>query len=510
MSLRVCLLAVGVAALASGASAATLAEARTSAIAWLERNQNANGSWGSGGTRAITTAEALRALAAASASESPPSGTSVAIQRAQTWLLNHQPASLDARARKIRSLAATGVYLSGAGERIKQSGKTEGWGVVEGAAPTSYDTALVLGALQAVGVGVGGSLATKKNRVLLADPAGGRRYDDGWSGDFIPDTGDAPSDRTTTAEVVRAMVAVATSAELEPSRIFISSGGVAIQPTVSSLEVATRLAAIHALGGTDPVLEDELVSASRLTNGVWSASDALVNARGLLAVTTKPGLVFSGSDWDGDGVPNAEDAFPYDPAEHSDSDGDGVGDIEDEDADGDGILDGEDEDLFPGDPTEWSDFDGDGIGDNSDPDIDGDGLANLDEYREGTHPKRVDSDGDGFVDGEGGIVAVAGFSTGWDLDGDGYVDGERGVSDPTDGGHHPGRPGDVAPLGHPDVEIGIEDLVVLSRFLENRLLIEDVQGTDHNRGIVEAALDANGDGVFDAGDFLTVLQQVQP
>ena len=44
-------------------------------------------------------------------------------------------------------------------------------------------------------------------------------------------------------------------------------------------------------------------------------------------------------DSDGDGVPNEEDAFPYDPSEWTDSDGDGIGDNGDTDDDNDGILD---------------------------------------------------------------------------------------------------------------------------------------------------------------------------
>ena len=60
----------------------------------------------------------------------------------------------------------------------------------------------------------------------------------------------------------------------------------------------------------------------------------------------------SDTDNDNDGVEDALDAFPFDPAESADTDGDGVGD---------------NADAFPDDPTEWADTDGDGIGDNSDP-----------------------------------------------------------------------------------------------------------------------------------------------
>jgi bifunctional DNA-binding transcriptional regulator/antitoxin component of YhaV-PrlF toxin-antitoxin module len=102
-------------------------------------------------------------------------------------------------------------------------------------------------------------------------------------------------------------------------------------------------------------------------------------------------------DRDGDGVDNDQDAFPDDPTEWSDLDGDGDGDNADTDLDGDGIDDSSDpdrdgddvdneQDAFPDDPAEWSDLDGDGIGDNADPDRDGDGFSNADELAAGTDP----------------------------------------------------------------------------------------------------------------------------
>ena len=55
-----------------------------------------------------------------------------------------------------------------------------------------------------------------------------------------------------------------------------------------------------------------------------------------------------------------------------------TGNLPNSDTDGDGYDD--DVDAFPTDPLEWLDTDGDGIGDNSDPDIDGDGVANGADY----------------------------------------------------------------------------------------------------------------------------------
>lgn len=67
-------------------------------------------------------------------------------------------------------------------------------------------------------------------------------------------------------------------------------------------------------------------------------------------------------DIDGDGIANEQDAFPYDRSEWRDTDGDGVGD---------------NADRFPNDPREWKDGDGDGVGDHADPDRDGDGVPDL-------------------------------------------------------------------------------------------------------------------------------------
>jgi len=106
------------------------------------------------------------------------------------------------------------------------------------------------------------------------------------------------------------------------------------------------------------------------------------------------------TDSDDDGVDDGADAFPNDPNESSDLDGDGIGDNADTDRDGDGVNN--DQDAFPNDPNESSDLDGDGIGDNSDLDRDGDGVNNDEDFYP-DDPTRSqdpnnDSDGDGVPD----------------------------------------------------------------------------------------------------------------
>jgi hypothetical protein len=103
-------------------------------------------------------------------------------------------------------------------------------------------------------------------------------------------------------------------------------------------------------------------------------------------------------DGDCDGVPDAEDNCPDEPnLDQLDTDDDGDGDLCDNDDDGDGHDDADD--AFPLDPAEWSDVDGDGIGDNADVeecdgvDNDGDELIDEDLPLSWFYP---DSDGDGF------------------------------------------------------------------------------------------------------------------
>ena len=166
-------------------------------------------------------------------------------------------------------------------------------------------------------------------------------------------------------------------------------------------------------------------------------------------------------DTDGDGVFDADDAFPEDAAETTDSDEDGVGDNADafpddaeesQDSDEDGV--GDNADAFPEDATETTDSDEDGLGDNTeaelgtDPtngDSDGDGIDDGSEVEDGTDPTNEDTDNDGLTDSE--EVEAGTDPTNGDSDGDGALDGEEVAdgTDPTDsnsGGADPVIPGE--------------------------------------------------------------------
>ena len=180
----------------------------------------------------------------------------------------------------------------------------------------------------------------------------------------------------------------------------------------------------------------------------WSDQDEVVCGSELL----DSGSVPADSDTDGecdaldpddddDGVVDSDDAFPSNPTEWADTDGDGIGNnadgdddgdgwgdstesdcgsdpmdgevspkdidgdgacnIQDPDDDGDGVAD--ENDAFPLDNAEWLDTDGDGLGDNSDQDDDGDQF--VDEYESecmsdplDPNSSPSDSDGDGICD----------------------------------------------------------------------------------------------------------------
>ena len=107
-----------------------------------------------------------------------------------------------------------------------------------------------------------------------------------------------------------------------------------------------------------------------------------------------------------DGSPDEIDAFPNDPTQSADTDGDGFGDD----------PFGNRPDMFPDDSSEWYDFDGDEVGNNAD-----DFPLDPTQWE--------DADGDGYGDNVFGINhdAFPVDETQWeDADGDGYGDNPNG------------------------------------------------------------------------------------
>ncbi len=166
---------------------------------------------------------------------------------------------------------------------------------------------------------------------------------------------------------------------------------------------------------------DQLMSSgSEWFLGAQIAQYGIVGQSSPLGVAVSPGtarlvsgplLMYNGiaayseADSDGDGTPDAMDAFPADPAEDTDTDGDGIGNVADPDDDNDGVNDNAD--AFPLDPNEWADSDGDGVGDNADAfptdpteyvDTDGDGVGDNADAFPDDPGEWQDSDGDGIGD----------------------------------------------------------------------------------------------------------------
>ena len=137
---------------------------------------------------------------------------------------------------------------------------------------------------------------------------------------------------------------------------------------------------------------------------------------------------FGCPDADEDGTSDLNDAFPFNPSQQADRDGDGYGDNQDSQA--------TEVDMFPSDGTQWNDTDGDGHGDNpggtaadrfpNDPtrwqDTDHDGVADEDDAFPDDATQQTDADGDGYgdnINGNRGDVFPNDPEEWSDTDGDG-------------------------------------------------------------------------------------------
>jgi len=121
-----------------------------------------------------------------------------------------------------------------------------------------------------------------------------------------------------------------------------------------------------------------------------------------LALVWGGGCVHTSFDPDDDTSAGDDDAGDDDAGDDDAGDDDtGDDDTTPVDSDGDGCPD--DEDAFPTDPDECVDTDGDGLGDNGDPDDDNDGIFDWEEQVYGddcrvSDPLEADTDGDGIDD----------------------------------------------------------------------------------------------------------------
>ena len=132
-----------------------------------------------------------------------------------------------------------------------------------------------------------------------------------------------------------------------------------------------------------------------------ASSNVISFTNGILDTDSDGILDIVDTDLDGDGITNAEDDFPTDPAEWLDSDSDGVGNNADTDDDNDGWVDNTEKQYStdPLNPSDHpSDLDNDGIPDAGDNDIDGDGVPNLLDAFPENPEEQIDLDKDGIGD----------------------------------------------------------------------------------------------------------------
>ncbi len=182
------------------APAGVYASANQRAVLWLETQQDASdGSWrdSSEARTFLQTAEAVLALHQANR-------RSVAYYAGQTWIENHDPQNLDARARRLLVLRATqssaqpDIDALLAAVSAPAAGQS-GWGLAKRYRAAPLDTALALDALRTAGASFnsGPAIAYLKGTQLAG------AANQGW-----PATaGGTTADAYTTARVVQALAA---------------------------------------------------------------------------------------------------------------------------------------------------------------------------------------------------------------------------------------------------------------------------------------------------------------
>lgn len=261
--------------LAGSAWAGSYATPSLRAAEWLETQQNSgDGSWAdvSAAKTFLQTAEAVLALHQVNRRRA-------AYYAGQTWIENHDPHNLDARARRLLVLRSTqsssqpDIDALLAAVASPASGQA-GWGLAKRYAAAPLDTALALDALRTVGASFSGTEAIAYLKAQQLSSAG----DQGW-----PTAAGATTDAYTTARVVQTLAAYRAS---DPSLATPLANAVATLKAKVGTSSAPHLRAAAALAylRMDPnsadarTLLDSLVAIQRADGGF----DAGVFAAGLI------------------------------------------------------------------------------------------------------------------------------------------------------------------------------------------------------------------------------------
>lgn len=193
------LVATLMAALPDAAHAGPYASANQRAAQWLETQQDSSdGSWrdSSQARTYLQTTEAVLALHQANRRQA-------AYYAGQTWVENHDPQNLDARARRLLVLRATQSSAQQDIDALLAAISTpavgqSGWGLTKRYRAAPLDTALALDALRTMGASFSSSQAIAYLKATQLTPAN----DQGW-----PTAAGSTTDAYTTARVVQALAA---------------------------------------------------------------------------------------------------------------------------------------------------------------------------------------------------------------------------------------------------------------------------------------------------------------
>ncbi len=262
--------------IASSVEAGVYATPAQRAAQWLETQQNASdGSWHdiSEARTYLQTAEAVLALHQVNRRRAP-------YYAGQTWIENHDPQNLDARARRLLVLRATQSSAQPDIDTLlsAQSSPTagqSGWGLAQRYLASPLDTALALDALRTAGATFNSAQAIAYLKATQLTAAG----DQGW-----PTAAGSTTDAYTTARVVQGLAAYKAS---DPTLTTPLANAVATLKTKVSTSSAPHVQAATALAylRIDPAsvdaktLLDSLSAIQRTTDGGF---DAGVFATGLI------------------------------------------------------------------------------------------------------------------------------------------------------------------------------------------------------------------------------------
>ncbi|TDP84788.1 hypothetical protein EV672_103362 [Aquabacterium commune] len=265
-----------VAALPQIAHAGVYASANQRAAQWLEAQQDSSdGSWRdtSEARTFLQTTEAVLALHQANRRQA-------AYYAGQTWIENHDPKNLDARARRLLVLRATQSSSQADIDALLAAVSTpaagqSGWGLAKRYRAAPLDTALALDALRTVGATFSSGQAIAYLKATQLSPAN----DQGW-----PTAAGSTTDAYTTARVVQALAAYKGSDATLTTPLANAVATLKAKVTTSSaphVRAATALAYLR----MDPASNDAKTLLNSLTaiQRVDGGFDAGIFATGLIA-----------------------------------------------------------------------------------------------------------------------------------------------------------------------------------------------------------------------------------